>query len=456
MSLTREALTASGASALVPKIIDPQLLEYQRRYSPLVRTIPSKKWNTDVFHFNRRDTYGVGGFITDGGARPVTNGSYTQNFFSMKHLQSVGDVTGYAEEVASVAGSLRGLEIEGAIQSLYWDLETALLWGNADATVNGPYPQFSGLDTLLATYSGATQNAIDAAGATLSLAYLDRLIDMVETNAAMPVQDTGFMFVCSPTAQSKVAQLLVAQQRFEQVEVVSGLNVMSYRGVPFVKSSFLSPRSIQMGTVTTATATTGGVLPLSSTYKYQVSAVIARSGETIASAEVTQATGAGTSTNTITLSFTPPTGLDSAGPILYKVYRTAAAGGTGTETLLGVVDSVVTLSGTTATPTTSIMDTGAALVPKNSSTTPDTVPTAYFTANTEQKPIASGSEHIYLINRDERNLVRPYVRELEPLEVYPTTSSPDSNPFALTCDTTFAVRAPRFLGGIRRIACTLA
>jgi len=39
-----EALTAAGAAALVQKQIDPVLLEYQRRYAPLVRALPTVKW----------------------------------------------------------------------------------------------------------------------------------------------------------------------------------------------------------------------------------------------------------------------------------------------------------------------------------------------------------------------------------------------------------------------------
>jgi hypothetical protein len=50
----REALTATGASALIPKVIDPILLEYQRRYSPLVRAIPMQQWSADQYFFNQR------------------------------------------------------------------------------------------------------------------------------------------------------------------------------------------------------------------------------------------------------------------------------------------------------------------------------------------------------------------------------------------------------------------
>lgn len=445
----REALTAAGASALIPKIIDPMLLEYQRRYSPLVRMIPSQKWNSDTYYFNQRTVNPNGGFVVDGGARVVSNSTYVQNSFQIKHLQVVGAITGYAQEVTrQVIGDLRAREIEGSIKGLYWDIENALLWGNAGSTQFGPYPQFDGLDSLINTYSGGNQNAQDKAGATLTLAQLDELIDMVETNAAMSVFDSSWMLVMSNTAASKVAQLLTNQQRFmDRVEVAAGLLVPTYRDIPFVKSSFMSTRSIQMGAVTTATATTGGTLA-AATYFYKVSAVVARQGEIAASAEVSQTTTGATST--VTLSFSTPSGLDGLQPTLYKVYRSTA---TGTETLLGYVDANVGFSADGITPilTTSIVDTGATLIAQNGSTQPGTFPSTYQGTNTSKFPPAVGQENIYLVSRDYDNICRPYVRELTPLDVYPTTASPDSLPYAITADTVLAVRAPKYLGGLYRV-----
>lgn len=313
---------------------------------------------------------------------------------------------------------------------------------------------YDGLDTLASTFTGGNQNARDMAGGTLTLAMLDELIDMVESNAAMSIFDESWMFVLSNTANSKVAQLLTNQQRFvDKVEVASGLLVPTYRDIPFIKTTFLSGRSLSTGTVTSGTATTGGSLGATLTYRYQVSAVIARQGEIVPSAEVTQATGAGT-TNTITLSFSTPTGLDGAQPILYKVYRTAAGGGTGTETLLGYVDATVGVAADGITPvlTTSIVDTGTALVPMNGATGPAVTPTQYFGTNVNMLPPAAGSENIYLMSRDRNFIVRPYVREAQPLDVYPTTSAPDTMPYALVSDTTLAVRAPKYLGRLARVA----
>ncbi|MFB6805480.1 hypothetical protein [Streptomyces sp. NPDC056387] len=449
----REALTAAGAAPLVNTVIDPMLLEYQRRYAPLVRAITSKKWDSTVYYFNQRTQRATGGFVTDGGARPVSNSTYLQNSFPIRNMQAVGAVTGYSQAVTrGLVQDLKQQEIEGSIQGLYWDIENAMLWGNAASTQYGAYPQFDGVDTLVSTFSGTNQNAIDF-NAAMSLGALDKLIDMVEQQAAMAVQDQTWMLVMSPTAASKVAQLLQAQQRFsDRVEVAGGLNVPTYRDVPIIKSSFLSARGFAMGTVTTATATTGGTLP-AATYYYQVVPVIARQGELQPSAEVSQVTTG--STSTVTLSFSTPAGLDGSQPNLYKVYRSTA---TGTETLLGYVDAVVGVAADGVTPvlTVSIVDDGAKLTPKNGSTVPAAGPATYVGTNASAKPSAAGQENIYLMSRDPNFVVRPYVRELTPLDVYPTVTGPDQLPYAIVSDTTLAVRATKYLGRLARVTTTLS
>ena len=114
---------------------------------------------------------------------------------------------------------------------------------------------------------------------------------------------------------------------------------------------------------------------------------------------MSQATGSGTATNTITLSFTPPSGQDGLTPQLYKVWRTAAGGASGSETFLGYVDSTVGLAADNVTPilTNQIVDTGAALVPQQSSgsVVPSTLPTAYYGTSTAMLPPAAGpGEHL--------------------------------------------------------------
>jgi len=450
MSEIREALTAAGASPFVPKLIDPTLVEYQRRFAPWCRSVPTKKTNSTTYFFNTRTVVVSGGAVPDGGARPVSTSIYQQNSFNMAHIQAVGSVTGYAQAVTQDLIDLRATEVNGAIKGYYWDTECFMGWGNSASTVNGAQPQFDGLDTQINTFSaGGSQNVIDYAGASLSLATLDELIVMVSGNAAEPVADPSWMFVMSVSAEARVAQLLQAQQRFENVEIAAGLIVATYKRIPLVPTSFLSTLGYSVGTVTASTATTGGSLA-ANTYYYKVSAVIARQGEILPSAEVSQATTG--STSTVTLSFTAPTGQDGLGAQLYKVWRGTAAGA---ETFLGYVDSTVGLQSDGVTPVyaNQIVDTGTALIPQQSSgpVVPGILPTQYFGTNSAMLPPGAGQENIYLMSRDPGNIVRPFVREAVPLDVFPTTSSPDSMPFAIMGDMCLAVRTPKFAGRAYRV-----
>jgi hypothetical protein len=455
----QEALTvASSVTPLIQKVIDPLLLEYQRRYSPLLAAMPSKQWSSTQYFFNRRTARPDAGGITDGGARPIGNSTYEQASFNIRLLQAVGSVTGYAQTVTrDLVGDLRQMEIDGTVTSLMWTMECDSIWGHDGATASGAYPIYSGLDYLVSNFAAGTgSNAfINAADVNnnFTLARLDELIDLVESNAAMPV-GSNYMLIMSPRMLSAVSQALTPQQRFQALPTttVAGLNVSMYRDIPIIKSSFLSPRTAAMGTVTSATAATGGTLAQNTNYKYYVSAVIARFGETQVSGEVSQTTGNTTATNTITLTVAAPSNMpDGASPILYKVYRTAGAGASGTEVLLGVVDAF----DTAGVAVTSIIDNGSNLLTNASGTTG---PTAYQGGNSGALPRGVGGvahEDIYLVPRDANFLVRPFTRDVQVIPLAPTVTSPDSLPFALVSDTCVAIRAPKYVGRLARVVASI-
>lgn len=478
----QEALTAAGAAALVAKQIDPVLLEYQRRYAPLVRALPSEKWDSTVYYFNKRTVNPAGGFVTDGGARPVSTSTYVQENFQMKQLQSVGAVTGYAQAVTSKSiGDIRASEIEGAAKGLYWDIETALLWGAAAPTVNGAAPQFDGLDVICSSFSSSStggpgpgvggggidnyggastwgapvfspwvdsidQNVIDGGGSYLSYGLMDLSIDLVEQNAAEPIMGDEWMFLASPTAIARLAQLSLINQRFvSTMEISPGLVCDTYKGIPLVKTSFLSARSNVMGTVT---ATANGTGTLAAQYFYRVAPVIARFGEIQASVE----SNATPATAGVSLTYTYPSGPEGSSPTHFKVYRSTT---TGTETLLGYVDGTFLDSAGVQWNTTKIFDNGTTLIAYNGTNVQASPPATYVYTNSGLKPLSAGNENIYLISRNADNIVRPYVREMRTLDLYPTTSSPDSLPFAFVTDCTLAVRATKWIGRIANVICAL-
>lgn len=448
-----EAITAaSSVSPLIQKQIDPLLLEYQRRYAPLLAVIPTKQWGSTQYYFNRRVVRPDAGGVVDGGARPIGNSTYEQASFNICLFQAVGSITGFAQTVTrDLIQDLRQTEIDGTVTSMLWTIENAFIWGNAGATANGQYPICSGLDYLVSNYSaGSGSNAYINAydiNNNFALGRLDELIDIVETNAAMPV-GSSYMFLMSPRMSGAVNQSLAPQQRFDSSNTmqIAGLNVPSYRDVPIIKSSFLSPRSFQMGTPGVATATTLGTL-LAGTYKYVVSAVIARFGEIGASVEVSQTTTG--STSTVTLTVAAPTGqLDGGTPILYKVYRTALNGVAGSESLLGVVDAF----DTTGAAVTSIIDNGTNLLTNSSG---NTGPAAYQGTNTGVFPRGLGQEDIYLVPRDPQFMVRPYTRDLQTIPLAPTVTAPDTLPFAIVTDTVLAVRGAKYVGRLSRLVASI-
>ena len=450
----REALAAANVTPLIQKQIDPNLLEYVRRYSPLVTTLPTVEWGSTVYYFNERSALGGsnGGFVTDGGANSVTTSTYAQNSFTVKLLQNVGSVTGFAQAVTrDLIGDLKAKEVEGSALGMTFDIENAFLWGNATATANGKYPQWDGFDTLVSDFSGSgSSNSKDEAGSNLTLAMLDTLIDSVEENAAMPL-GSDWIIVCSPKMVSTIGQLQTTNQRFiaPQVEVATGLNVLSYRDLGLVKSSYLSGRGLAGPTIASSgTAGFGGSLASSQAYYYQVAAVMSRFGETLPSVPAggLTMTTASTASSTVTFTVTSPaTTLDSATAILYKVYRGTTAS---SLTLLGVVDGFDT-GGTAAS---AIIDTGSNLQVNSASVTG---PTAYVGGNTGILPRATGSEDIFLIPKNEDFLVVPTTREMNIINLAPTTSAPDTLPFALVSDKCVAIRAPKYVGRLRNVKTTI-
>ncbi|MCD2193512.1 hypothetical protein LQ327_08965 [Actinomycetospora endophytica] len=458
MSQLGEALTAGQAGALVQKRISPLIVDLQRRFSVFVTAVPTESWDSTVYNFNRRLQRPGGGFVTDGGAVPMSNSVWEQKAFTLRNMQAVGAVTGYAQAVTrSLVGDLEREEYEATAESLVWDIETALGWGCAGATQYGPAPQFDGLNSLVTQFASTSQlrqNAIETSGASFALTHLDHLYDLVRTNAAMNI-GSNYMFVMTPTAQSRFEQLLVPEQRFvNQVEIAAGIMCNSYKGVPIVPSSFLGNTwAASMGTVTGTPGTTGGTLAAGD-YYYVVVPIMSRAGRGNPSTEV-HVTTTGT-TSTVSLAFTPPVGPEGSVPLHYEVYRGSS---TGQEVLLGVVDATPQVQGDNVTRiyATGITDTGTTLVPtwNSGSQVPTQYPASYQNGSGAKLPVGGG-EDIYLIPRDKNIMCRPIVRDIQPVQVAATVNQPDARPFALVSDTTFALRAERYVGRLRNVVTALS
>ncbi len=456
----RETLSVvSGASGLVPKIIDRLLLEYQRKYAPLHKAIPRKTWETDVYYYNQRSALPKAQMTIEAPSTTnvaATTSTYNQLNYPIKHMQAQLDISTFAAKVAIVNGNLFDLELAGAAKAMAWNEDISHLYGAAQATINTLRPQWDGFDVQI----GST-NKINGAGAITTLSMLDNLIDSIRGVASQEL-GTDWFFHLSPKMSSRINALFVQQQRFfegmttiyarddfgipggvvvdNKIAVDAGLEVQTYRGIPIVLSSFVG-NVAQMGAISTTNNTgTGSSLSTSTTYYYIVEAV-SKAGLLYGSTEVS-ASPAGSGDN-IVLSWSTPAPTDAFGNAIdivgYRIYRGTA---TGTETLYAL-SSAYNVSDAAVT---SFTDTGLPQVPGTTSTlyaaTVATNSTNAASDGVTYPRTTSTSEDILLLPRNPEFMVVPVVNEVQSQMLAPVNAR--TRQFALTSDLTLAMRAGLF------------
>lgn len=466
----QETLSQSnGAQFLYQPVIDRALFEATRKFTATRTLFPRKAWNTPTYIFNKRTNYPQTRAVVEAppttgtGSVVATSSSYSQVSWPIKHWQSNLDLAKFSIQTARVNGDLMQLELEAATESAMWFEEAVNLYGSAGATLNTWRPEWDGVDLLMAANS-TTKIAVNAGP---SIAMLDAMIDAVKKSLGAVPRPNQYAFVLSSEMLSTLGRLFVQEKRYLDKAVVyprddrgqlngqitdnrsyidAGLEVVSYRGVPFVESSFITSLG-QMGTVTASDAGGSGSSLANSQYGYIVEAV-SDYGVTLASAEATVTPTAG---HNVSLSWSTPTVTDANGNsrqiLLYRVFRTAAGGASNSETLYAVV-SATDIAGDAAV--TSWTDTG---LPQNPATTNTIFATTVATSSTNAAPdgatlprVNVGShtaQDIWMLPRDPDILLVPCVNELQTVQLALVNAR--TQQVALEGDQTLVVRGPGFM-----------
>ncbi len=472
LNQVRETLQLStGAQNLVQPLIDRFLFESVRKYTPLRRVIPRRTWTTNSFLFNKRTKYPVAQATTEApptsgtGSVAATNSAYSQVGYPIKHTQVNLDLSEFSIQIANVNGNLADLELEGASHAMVYLEEMFHMFGSSQATLNTLRPQWDGFDMLL-----AGGNKIDAGTQLVDIAMLDAMIDAVKVRLADELGNNYF-FLVSPKLQSAINRLFVQYERwFSKVMVFTrddygipdapvvdnymdaGIEVVSYRGVPIIESSFLASLG-QMSTVSASAAGTGSQLA-NAQYSYVVE-VVTDYGISQASAEVQITPTAG---QNVTLSWTAPQITDADGNVrtnlLYRIHRSLAGGASGSESLYAVVSALDNNDAAI----TSWVDTGAPVVP---ATTPGAfaVTVAANTGGTQALPdgvtfprIQSGIqvvEDMYLMPRTADIMTVAAVNEMRTKMLAQVNAR--TIQMALVGDETLALRGPTFGSKLCRV-----
>lgn len=454
MDALRKALdstTTTTGNVLIPSMWDKAIPELALATAPLAGGIvPDTPWDSGTYIQDVRSAFGRARFVADGNSSVDVNSTYAQRSFSLKMLQVKGGVTGF-EQWASKAwvDSLQS-EVFGHTTSWAYEKEWALLYGNEDADSTMP----RGLEYF--SQNANSMNIVDAGGA-ISFSLLDQAIDAIRAKGVVPSPQNA-AFVMSFKMQSKLAQLAQSTgfnffRQTDMVEARGGFRFVSYNNIPIVTTSFIQGDQTAMGTATPTLQDSVGYTALANsvTYKYYVSAVT-QFGETLPSAEASQATGTSGTANqhTITLTWTA-----YAGARLYKIYRTSSS--TGTEVHYTTIPANIYTTDAagfgfvTATPVTSWVDTGS----RTSQTLSGAVVTgANYTpsvASSTLDELQAHEEDVYLITTSVPSVAgyTLHAPTLKPVQYYPLAPIADKTQFlvvgyyANVCVEPYQVRIPR-------------
>lgn len=327
-SLIRKALdstTSTGGAYLIPQHLEKVITNTLPRLRPELAMVVSKYDALKIHTFNRltglpdADTA-----MGEGGVTPTYNSTYAQASVELKVVRHKGAVTNFLQDASKTYIDAAAAEMENHLISHVNNLTTYMLHGNKEANAY----TFTGWDRFIST------NRFQEAYGGRVPTNLDDLDEMIDINMSKQGAAHRKGFLLSPYMISKLSRLLT-NVRLNQgltgnglttVEIPGGWRLAAYRDIPLIPTSQTRP-VITMGTVTAGTTATGGTIADATHNYFRVSAVT-WDGESLASAEVDQATTGG-NVSVITLSWTRV-----VGSFFYKIYYGATSNG---EKLIKVI-----------------------------------------------------------------------------------------------------------------------
>lgn len=316
-NIIRKAFSsATGVGeALVPEHLEDVITNTLVRLVPEL-AVPTLKFGAQKTHeFIRLNALPTpGSAMGENSTTPTRNSTTERASVELKVLKRKGAVTGFIQDASADQVDALAFEMETHLQAFGNDLRTYMLYGNR----NADQYTFDGLDRFISSFR---RNTAQGGSIPTNLAFLD---DMIDNNIRKQGANHRKVFEMSPEMLSVVSRLYTqvrdnrgAVRGTDVIQIDGGWRLQTYRDVPIVETTATRPQK-QMGTVTTASAGSGGAIP-NGTYYFRV-APVTWDGEQRASVEASVTT---TNADTITLSFTADTEA-----LFYKVYVSTTTGQT--------------------------------------------------------------------------------------------------------------------------------
>ena len=241
------ATTLTEMAKLSNDVLLQGIVETIIKDSPLLQKMPFIEIVGNALTYNRELTLPAAEWHAandDWATSPAI--TFSQQTATLKILGQNADVDNYVKQTRSNVQDVEAAIIELTAKAVRHELEEAFLYGDDSADAN----QFDGLRNIINTASaGAQLITMGASGATLTLAKIDELIDLIKGGKPD-------LLVMSRRSRRKINAL--ARAAGNNLEVGQGLLgefVQLYNGIPIAVSDF------QLDTHTVAssveTATTG-------------------------------------------------------------------------------------------------------------------------------------------------------------------------------------------------------
>jgi len=307
--------TSPGGAALTPQDLNPVLMEYLGRLSPLYRLVAKKQAQGRVHEFVVRTSVPPAWFEGEVTTPSPTASGYERRAVQLKILRNSGGVSGFQQATSQRFVDALQTEIVGSLEGIADTLEWATIYGDSvDAY------QFDGLEAFLRK-NGVTAQPVANGGnildvnAVVSLSDLDAMVDVAHATRA--ADRDAKVFIMSQQMISKISGLQTRINRtVETVETEGGFRFVTYRDIPILPSSIVRPTAVTSSPAVSVTATAGGTLA-NGTYHYRVASVT-DAGEQVAGTSGSVTISAPNSTATLTWTADPDARL-------YKIFRGATS-----------------------------------------------------------------------------------------------------------------------------------
>lgn len=351
-NLVEKALTSAlnVGQALTPQSLEKEMTLTIQRLSPEMSIYMKYGKMQQIggkFHeFNQTISLPQSGSIMgESTTTPATNSTYQRNSVTLKIARRKGQVTDFVLDVSREFVDTMRVEADNQIKTMIWDLATSLYFGNPSSNAF----DFGGLEYNISTLKNGS--ALNFAGTNFNirggvaiqdLRFLDSMIDASNRKGGSHHPRAIFTspeMISAITRYETTIRKIVelggggASGKFGEIDIPGGHRLETYRGIPLVGTTGLSPVETMTPTITLAQEDTGVGSLSNGTYRVMV-APVTNQGEQLASASQTVSLTAGTATQRIKITLSAT----HAGAQYYKIY--VSNGAVGTETLVRMVTAL--------------------------------------------------------------------------------------------------------------------